>query len=314
MSLKFEDYYRVLGVERSASADAIKRAYRKLASKYHPDKNKDDPEAASKFSKANEAYEVLSDPEKRKKYDQLGENWKQGQSFDPPPGFGSHYNPGRGGFSFNTSDAGGFSDFFEMLFGQAGGGGGQRGGPGPNLEDLFGARMGGPGGGSGPPAQHATPAEHELVISLTEAYHGGSRQVHVQGPEGQKTLEVKIPAGAMTGNRLALKREGLVLKIKVAPDPRFELDQRGNLTTTLRIAPWLAVLGGNADVPTMAGAVSMTIPPGTGSGAKLRLKGQGMPRRKDTPADLLVRVMVEVPQDLSDEQQALYEQLRDLDG
>lgn len=320
MALKFEDYYKVLGVERSASADAIKRAYRKLASKFHPDKNKDDPEAANKFSKANEAYEVLSDPEKRKKYDQLGQNWKDGQQFDPPPGFGSQFNPGQGGFSFSTSDGGGFSDFFEMMFGQAarggGGGGGGRSAAGPNLEDLFGGRAGPGFGGAG--ANHAPrqapPQEHELTVSLTEAFHGGSRQLRLQGPGGEKKIDVKIPAGATPGTKLALKREGLVLKINIAPDPRFELDGKGNLTTTVNIPPWLAALGGKVDVPTMEGTVSMTVPPGTASGGKLRLKEKGMPRRKGEPADLFVRLMVAVPKVLSDEQKDLYEKLRELDN
>jgi len=314
MALKFEDYYKVLGVDRAASADEIKRAYRKLASKYHPDKNKDDPEAANKFSKANEAYEVLSDPEKRKKYDQLGENWKHGQNFEPPPGYGSHFNPGQGGFSFNTSDAGGFSDFFEMLFGQAARGGGSSGG-GPNIEDLFGSRMGGQDFGGGPnhtPRQAPT-QEHELTVSMTEAFRGSSRQLRLQGPSGEKTLDVKIPAGSTPGTKLALKREGLVLKINIAPDPRFDLDGKGNLTTTVNMAPWLAALGGKVDVPTMDGTLSMTVPPGTSSGAKLRLKGKGMPKRKGDPADLFVRLMIEAPKALSDEQKALYEKLRDLE-
>lgn len=308
MALKFEDYYKTLDVARDASADAIKRAYRKLANKFHPDKNKDDPQAAEKFSKANEAYDVLSDPEKRKKYDQLGADWKHGQSFDPPPGYGSQFRPGQGGFSFQGGDAGGFSDFFETLFGQQARG---RGG-GAGFEQMFTP----PGGHGGGPRMQAAPREqeHELTISLHEAYHGSTRQLRMQGPQGDKNLDVRIPPGSTTGTKLRLKNDGLVLKLKVTPDPRFELAGR-NLTTTVRVMCWDAALGAKADVPTMDGTLSLTVPPGTASGAKLRLKGKGMPgrRKDDAPGDLLVRVMVDVPKTLTDGQRELFEKLRDND-
>lgn len=310
MALKFEDYYKTLEVPREASADVIKRAYRKLANKYHPDKNKDDPNAAEKFSKANEAYDVLSDPEKRKKYDQLGANWKHGQNFDPPPGFGSQFRPGQDGFSFQGGDAGGFSDFFEMLFRQQGGGRGAPGGaPGGGFEQMFG--QAGPGGG---PRMQPRPAaqEHELTISLHEAFHGSTRQLKLSGPQGDKTLDVRIPPGSTTGTKLGLKQDGLVLKLNVSPDPRFEVSGR-NLTATVRVSCWDAALGAKVDVPTMEGTVSLTVPPGTQSGGKLRLKGKGMPgrRKDDTPGDLLVRVMIDVPKDLTDTQREAFEKLRE---
>lgn len=314
MALKFEDYYKTLGVERSASADEIKRAYRKLANKHHPDKNKDNPKAAELFSKVTEAYEVLSDKEKRSKYDRLGENWKAGDQFTPPPGYEQHFRqgPGGGGFSFSsTGGAGGFSDFFEMLFGQQ-----ARGTGGAGFEDFF---TGGPGGGhrfenAGDPRYTAQPPEqtHELSISLTEAYRGATRQLQLQGPRGNQTIDIKIPRGANTGTKLRLKEHNLLLKINVAKDPRFEQDANGNLTTTLKVPPYLAALGGKADVVTMDGTVTMTIPPGTSSGAKLRLKGKGMPRRGGVEyADLFALVMIEVPKDLTDEERKAYEQLRD---
>ncbi|MFN3165533.1 MAG: DnaJ C-terminal domain-containing protein [Phycisphaeraceae bacterium] len=318
MALKFEDYYKTLGVERTASADAIKRAYRKLASRHHPDKNKDDPKAAERFSKVTEAYEVLSDKDKRAKYDRLGANWKDGDHFEPPPGFGGQFRQGPGGFSFRTTTggpggAGGFSDFFEMLFGQHARGGAAGGNA---FEEFF----GGPGGGHrfenpGEPraTQHPPEQTHELAVSLTEAYHGASRQLRLQGPAGEQTLDVKIPKGATTGTKLRLKEHGLLLKINVAKDPRFELSTTGDMTTTVKVPPYLAALGGKVDVPTMDGTVTMTIPPGTSSGAKLRLKGKGMPKRGDTNADLFVRVMIEVPKTLSDDQRKAYEQLRDAD-
>ncbi|MEM9108953.1 MAG: DnaJ C-terminal domain-containing protein [Planctomycetota bacterium] len=320
MALKFEDYYKTLGVERSASADQIKRAYRKLANKHHPDKNKDNPDAAEQFAKVGEAYEVLSDKEKRTKYDRLGENWQQGDQFQPPPGYEQHFRQGApgtgGGFNFqNSGGAGGFSDFFEMLFGRAGANGG-----GASFEQMFGGAGGGftSGGGHrfenpGQPRQ-APEQTHELSISLSEAYHGAARQLQLQGPAGTQTIDIKIPKGTMTGNKLRLKEHNLLLKISVASDPRFELGKVGDLMTTVKIAPHVAALGGKADVPTMEGVVTMTIPPGTSSGAKLRLKGKGMPKRGSAEhADLLARVMIEVPKELNEEQRKVYEQLRELD-
>ena len=314
MALKFEDYYKTLGVDRSASADEIKRAYRKLANKHHPDKNKDNPGAAEQFAKVGEAYEVLSDKDKRKKYDRLGENWKAGDQFQPPPGYEQHFRqgPGGGGFNFqSTGGAGQFSDFFEMLFGQAAQGGGA------SFEDMFGGAGGGhrfenPGQGYTP--QRAPEQTHEVSISLTEAYHGASRQLSLQGPAGTQTIDVKIPKGTTTGNKLRLKEHNLLLKINVANDPRFELASSGNLTTAVKVAPHTAALGGKADVPTMDGTVTMTIPPGTSSGAKLRLKGKGMPKRGGAEhADLFARVMIEVPKTLTKLEKTLYEQLRDVE-
>lgn len=310
MALKFEDYYKTLGVGRSASADEIKRAYRKLANKHHPDKNKDNPDAAEQFAKVGEAYEVLSDKDKRAKYDRLGENWQQGDQFQPPPGYEQHFRQGPGGFSFqSTGGAGGFSDFFEMLFGQAAQGG--HGGA-ASFEEMFGGAGGGHRFENPGQTRQAPEQTHEISISLTEAYHGGSRQLQLQGPAGTQTIDVKIPQGAVTGNKLRLKEHNLLLQINVAYDPRFELSKTGDLTTTVKIAPHVAALGGKADVPTMEGDVTMTIPPGTSSGAKLRLKGKGMPKRGGAEhADLFARVMIEVPKELNEEQRKAYEQLRD---
>lgn len=314
MALKFEDYYKTLGVERSASADEIKRAYRKLANKHHPDKNKDNPDAKDKFAKVSEAYEVLSDKDKRAKYDRLGANWQAGDQFQPPPGYGGAGGPGSGGFNFQGGGgSGGFSDFFEMLFGQASRGGNGSGSAG--FEDLFGGAGGGhrfenPGQARAP--QRAPEQTHEISISLTEAYHGASRQLQLQGRAGKQTIDVKIPKGTTTGNKLRLKEHNLLLKVNVANDPRFELSNSGNLTTTIKIPPHTAALGGKVDVPTMDGTVTMTIPPGTSSGAKLRLKGKGMPKRGGADnADLFARVMIEVEKDLTEEQRKAYEQLRD---
>lgn len=295
MAVTFEDYYKTLGVARDASLDQIKKAYRKLARELHPDRNKAD-DAAEKFSKVSEAYDVLSDSEKRKKYDQLGANWKAGQEFRPPPGFeGFDFGGGssRGGGFHSGGD---FSDFFRQMFGQGGGRGGAGG-----FEDLFG------GGGGGTRTQAPREQEAEITVSLHEAYHGSTRQVTLTGPSGEKKIDVKIPPRLKPGSKVRLKGEHLLLKINVAPDPRFKVDGT-NLTSELKVSPATAALGGKADVARLDGTVTMTIPPGTSSGARLRVRDKGL---KD--GDLLVRVQIAVPKTLSDEQRELYEKLRELD-
>lgn len=303
MSLKFEDYYQTLGLTRTATDADIKRAYRKLAQKFHPDRNKE-AGTAEKFSRINEAYEVLKDPEKRKRYDQLGENWKSGQDFRPPPGYegfnfrGSSGRASGGGFEFEGED---FSDFFRQMFGQAGGRG-----RGP----FGGTHEGGPFGQG-----HAAPGpdqQAEITVSLQEVYHGSTRQIALQSPMGRKSIDVKIPAGLKPGSKIRLKGEGLVLKVNVEPDPRFVVDGV-NLTTDLKISPAVAALGGKADVQTLDGNVTLTIPPGTSSGSRLRLSGRGL-GAGDRKGSLFVRVQIAVPKTLTDEQRALYEKLRDLDA
>lgn len=299
MAVKFKDYYDTLGVKRDASADEIKRAYRKLAQKFHPDRNKAD-DADKRFSEVNEAYEVLGDSDKRKKYDELGENWKAGQEFRPPPGSGfdgMHFEfrgPGGGaggqGFRF---EGGEFSDFFEAIFGNARGA----------RPDPFKGRH-----------THAA-SEHEAQIEITldEAYRGGTRQLQLQGPHGVKTVEVKIPAGTTDGSKIRLRGEGVVLQFKIAPHPTFTLED-GHLLTDIKLTPAEAALGAKVDVPTMDGFVTLTVPPGTSSGAKLRLRGKGMPSRKGGDAaggDLIARVMIAVPKSLTDNERKLYEQLKD---
>lgn len=314
MSVKFEDYYKTLDVDRKASADEIKRAYRKLARKYHPDVNKED-DAQAKFAKINEAYEVLSDPEKRSKYDTLGENWKHGQEFRPPPGSGfedlfRNATQGRQGGSFHFRSAGGssgggggggFSDFFSAMFGEHTG----------RAHDPFGGGRGGFGGGGfGQQPARQQLSEHDLSISLYEAYHGTTRSLTVNGPTGQKTIDVKIPAGTTAGSKIRLKQEGLQLKINVTADPRFELAER-DLVTNVKLMPWDAALGTKLDVETMDGTITMTIPPGTSSGQKLRLKGKGLPATKSKPAgDQFVKLSIAMPKELTDEQRELFEQLK----
>lgn len=316
MPVKFEDYYKVLGVARDAAADEIKRAYRKLAQKLHPDRNKA-ADAAEKFGKVSEAYEVLKDPDKRSKYDQFGQNYKAGQDFRPPPGhegFGGGARHSGGGFEFEGGD---FSDFFQQMFG--GRGPGSPPGSGPGSGNPFG------GGRPAPPREQ----EAEITVSLHEAYHGSTRQLTLSGGNpggGEKKLDIKIPPRLKPGSRIRLKGENLLLKINVAPDPRFKIEGV-NLTTDLKITPALAALGGKADVETLDGTVTMTIPPGIAAAGRLRLAGKGLggkPGLKDDGGkasggkaagggDLLIRVLITVPKSLTDDQRELYERLRDLE-
>ncbi len=302
MAVRFQDYYEILGVPRDAPQDAIKKSYRKLARKYHPDMNQA-AGSEEKFKQAAEAYEVLGDPENRKKYDRLGRNWKMGQEFTPPPGFeGVQFN-----FSGGGGGGGGFSDFFSSLFG--GGGPGMRG---------FGG-----GGGRAPRPRQGRSHEVELQISFEEAFHGTRKNfgLQVSGQEGPSTREydLKIPPGTTPGATMRLSGQGekgsqggrdgdLLVKIQLAPDPRYRLDGR-DVTTTLKVAPWEAALGAEVAVPTPDGEVELRLPSGSQSGQKLRLKGRGFPNAKGPQGDMFVEIMVVVPQTLSDEERELFEKL-----
>ena len=327
MAVKFQDYYETLGVERQASQDEIKRAYRKLARKYHPDVNKE-ASAKGMFEKINEAYEVLGDPDKRKKYDQLGANWKHGQDL-AAGGHGFE----DGGFSYSTGGghggefSGDFSDFFNQFFAGAGAGrdrtAGRRRGRSTSFEDLFGGSAGGMGGmGAGPSGAGPSGAgragavqtpmqEAEATVSLYEAHHGTTRQLSLQGPQGTQTLDVKIPAGVTEGSKIRLRAKGVQIKVRVAGDPRFQVTGH-DLTTDVKIDPATAALGGKVDVETLEGPATLTIPEGTSSGGKLRLKGKGLHKRgQDERGDLFARVMITVPKSLTDEQREAYEKLRE---
>lgn len=304
MTVKYQDYYKLLGVSRTAGADKVQRAFRKLARKYHPDVNKD-PAAAGKFTQINEAYEVLKDPKKRESYDTLGENWKAGQDFTPPPGWENYDfdiggRPGAGrpggsaggpGFSFSSE---GFSNFFDLFFNQEAGGHG--------------------GGGFATPRR---PPAREIDFSLTleEACHGGTRRLALQGPDGERSLEVNIPPGAVSGSKIRLKGQGgggadLMLKVRLRHHDGFEVHGH-NLTVNLPLSPWEAALGAKLAVKTVEGQVSVTVPPGTGSGQRLRVAGHGLPNRDSKRGDLFVRVRIVVPKTLTDEERRLLEQLRD---
>jgi curved DNA-binding protein len=271
--MEFKDYYRILGVPRSASQDDIKKAYRRLARKYHPDVSSQ-PDAEVRFKEINEANEVLGDPERRSAYDRLGANWRAGQEFRPPPGWAGRAAGGPGG----GPGFDGFSDFFESLFG--GRPGARRRGPGVQMRG----------------ADRTGIAE----ITLDQALHG--TEVTVDGRAGD-ARRVRTPPGAHNGTRLRVRGEGepgagpgthgdLLLEIRVRPDPRYRLDGR-DLHRDMPITPWEAALGATIEVPTPQGMVRIRIPPGTQSGKIMRLKGRGLPGK--TSGDLYLRLMIEVP-------------------
>jgi curved DNA-binding protein len=318
MAVKFRDYYEVLGVPRTSAQEEIKRSYRKLARKFHPDVNKA-KDAEDRFKEINEAYEVLKDPEKRQKYDQLGQNWKAGQEFRPPPGWDVHYDFGPGGASPGESQWGGggdFSDFFEALFG------GQR--------FQRGQRAGAGRGRQGPAwSQAGSDQEATLRISLEDAFRGATKPINLQSqvvtPEGQlsvqeKNYEVKIPAGIQSGQKIRLAGQGgegtgggprgnLYLKVEIEPHPVYRINGR-DLTMDLPIAPWEAVLGAEVQFATLAGAITLKVPAGSQSGQKLRLRGKGMPNPKGAPGDLFALISIVIPKQPSERERELFEELQ----
>jgi len=306
--MEFKDYYKVMGVEPDASADDIKRAYRKLARKYHPDVS-DDPNAEDRFKEIGEAYEVLKDPAKREEYDQLRKGgWRGGEEFRPPPGWARADGRGGGfdfgGFAdrggFGAEDAGGFSDFFESLF----------------------------GGGRRRRAQKGGDIRARVEIDLETAYAGGTRRISLERPERAadgsvqrktRSMDVKIPPGMTEGRQIRLAGKGdpgpgnapagdLYLEIHIIPHRLFEVEGK-NVHLTLPIAPWEAALGAKVSVPTLAGKVEMNIPAGAASGQRLRLKGRGLPGKPAGDQYALIKIVAPKPAD--EAQRNLYEQMRD---
>lgn len=302
MAVAYKDYYKLLDVARTATQEEISKAYKKLARKYHPDLNPGDAAAEEAFKDINEAYEVLKDPEKRKLYDQLGPNWKDGQNFQGAPGFENfHFNFNSGGQGF--SGGGDFSDFFETLFGGARQGGS---GFGPD-----------PFGGFSSRSRRGRDVEAELPITLEEAYKGGEKTFTLGGPEGPRTLRVNVPAGIRDGGKMRLAGQGrpgspagdLFLTVRYEPHPVFQVEG-DNITCEVEISPWDAVLGAKTRVPTLEGAVEMSIPAGSSSGRKLRLRGKGL-GPASARGDEMVKVAIVVPKpaDLSPRQKELWEEL-----
>jgi curved DNA-binding protein len=300
MAVKFRDYYEVLGVPRHASAEEIKKAYRKLARKHHPDLQPPESraQATERFQQINEAHEVLSDPEKRAKYDALGENWRGGMDFTPP---GAQPGDGGGGWrSAGPEDFGAFSDFFESLFGRGAPGG--RAGRGAR----GGVRFTMPG----------SDIEAEMSITLDEILHGGKRRIAL----GERNLDVTIPVGSRDGTALRLAGQGepgmgggppgdLYLRLRLLPDSRFRVSG-DDLEMDLALWPWQAVLGAEVRVETPDGTVKLKVPPDTQSGRRLRLRERGLPRREGTRGDLHAVVKVVIPPHPTAEERQAYEALK----
>jgi DnaJ-class molecular chaperone len=337
MAANIKDYYEVLGVKRDASDDDIKKAYRKLARKFHPDLNPGDKAAEEQFKRVQAAYDVLANPEDRKLYDQYGENWRavKAGAGAPPPGWEQAQRAGgprqggpEPGFDFGDFDFGGFRsaggegfDIFEEIFSRAGRGRAPRRGRGRDVEA-------------------------ELELSLEEAHRGGRRSLQMQtaqacptcngsgvkdgktcntcGGAGEvlrpKNIEVNIPAGVRDGSTIRLPGQGgagtngsepgdLYLHIRLRPHPLFRVNG-DDLEVELRIAPWEAVLGTKVEAPTIEGKVELTIPPGTNTGQRLRLRGQGLNKRKGGRGDEYVRMKIVVPKEVSAEDRRLYEELQ----
>ena len=329
--MDYVDYYKALEVDRGASQEEIQKAYRRVARKHHPDLNKE-AGAEERFKQVGEAYEVLKDPEKRKRYDTLGANWKHGVPFEPPTGWAGGGGPGGVHFGFHgPGGASGFSDFFDMLFsgGVPFGGGGRRSGGrrsgggvggGLDLEDLLG-RGGGFGNGRGRPAR-GSDVESELTVQLADSYHGTKKTVELSGPGGHRRYDVKIPQGIRDGEKIRLSGQGmpgpggqsgdLYLTIRVAPDPGFEVDG-DDLRVELPIKVWDAALGCKIDVPTLDGTVSMKVPAGCSSGQRLRLRGKGMPIRGGGRGDLYAELRIDLPRKLTARQKELFLELQQTD-
>lgn len=337
MAVRFKDYYETLGVPRTASDTEIKKSFRRLAREYHPDVAKDKKKAEEKFKEINEAYEVLGDPAKRKKYDELGPNWKSGAEFRPPPGWqpsgGTRFRGGGAGarnFEFEFGGTG-FSDFFEHFFGSMGRGGASEG---------FGGRSAGEDW-----SERGRDLEGDILVPLEELVRGAVRPISVRravpcekcggtgeirnracpecGGSGQvqktETYQVKIPAGVTEGQRLRVAGRGdpgsgggeagdLYLRVRLAKHPDFEAEDH-NLIYEADLAPWEAVLGTSISIPTLDAPVNIKIPPGTQNGLRMRVRGRGLPKQQDGHGDLIVTMRIAVPDKISDTERKLWEDL-----
>lgn len=302
--MEYKDYYKIMGLAREASQDDIKRSYRKLARKYHPDVSKE-ADAEAKFKELGEAYEVLKDPEKRAAYDQLGANWKAGQDFRPPPNWAEGFEFSGGGFT--SGDAGAFSDFFEQLFGKAGfhtSGKAQRGGPARGQDS------------------HA-----KIHIDLEDSFLGATRGITLSAPEmdaqghvqvTHRTLNIKIPKGIKEGQHIRLTGQGhpgegggktgdLFLEIAFNKHPFYRVSE-ADIYLDLPVSPWEAALGTKIKVPTPEGSVDLKIPPNSKQGSKLRLKGRGLPGQ--APGDLYVVLQITLPSAETEKAKAAYQKLQ----
>ncbi len=302
--MRFKDYYQVMGVPRTASQDEIKRAYRKLARKYHPDVSKE-PDAEARFKEVGEAYEVLKDPEKRAAYDQLGKQWRAGEEFRPPPDWDAGFEFSRGGFE--AGDAAAFSDFFESLFGRARGG----------------AAAGGPSGFRMRGQDHHA----KVLVDLEDSLHGATRSMTLRTPEltpdghvttREHTLNVRIPKGVRPGQQIRLAGQGgpgigkapagdLYLEVEFRPHALYRVDG-ADLYLDLPVAPWEAALGATVQVPTPGGPVDLKIPAGSSQGRRLRLKGRGIPAKE--AGDLYVVLQIALPRADTERAREFYKRMQ----
>ena len=325
-AMDYKDYYKVLGVERRASQEEIHKAFKKLARKYHPDLNPDDPKAEEKFKEVSEAHEVIGDPEKRKQYDLLGSRWKHGQRFDPPPGWRVDFGQGGGGPSTGFS---GMSDFFRSFFGGGFGGGGGGGGFG-------GGGFGGGGSPSGGFEAHfgdqsqKLDIEAKLDVTLEDLHTSAVKSIQVQVPrrrpdgrmeQSAQSMKVRIPKGATDGKTIRLPGKGslggdgrrgdlrLTLQVQAHEDFTWE---GHTIYSKVRLSPWEAILGASVEVATLDGKVNLTIPAGIQHGQKMRLAGRGLKRPSGGRGDHLAELEVVIPQQLDEEERALVEKLAEL--
>ncbi|HLQ76652.1 MAG TPA: DnaJ C-terminal domain-containing protein [Terriglobia bacterium] len=299
MAVKFRDYYETLGMARGAKEEEIKKAYRKLARKYHPDLNPNSKQSEEKFKEIQEAYEVLGDSEKRAKYDQLGANWKNGSEFTPPPNWEGNIDfsnifggGGQGGFG---QQGGSFSDFFESLFG------------------------GIPGGAAGSARTRSRApenAETELSLPLLDMHRGTTQKITLSFGRTQKTIDVRIPPGARDDSRIRVAGGGpnggdLYVRLRQKPDAKF-IVKGDDTETVVEITPWEAALGVAIEVPTLDGRAKTQVPPGVASGQRLRLRGQGLNIRGGGRGDHFVVLKIVTPKTLTPDEKRLFEELQRL--
>ncbi len=303
MSTMAKDYYKILGVSRNATAEEIQKAYRRLVRKYHPDVNPDDKQAQEKFKEVQEAFEVLSDPKKREMYDRYGSAFEYAAAGGGPGGAGQTY-------TWSNVDTD-FDDFdFSQIFGSRGAGS-------PfDFVEIFRRQQ---PGGARPRARRGVDVETELTVPFATAVTGGETEITLRGPQGEKHLRVKIPAGIESGQKIRLRGQGrpgagggppgdLFIRVQVAPHPWFERVGK-NLRLKLPVTPAEAAGGTTIDVPTPKGTVSLKVPPGSNTGTKLRVRGHGVAPRGQSPGDLIVELQVKLPPNLTPEDVELLRQL-----
>lgn len=312
MAARFQDYYTTLGVSREATPEEIKKAFRKLARQFHPDTATDKSAAEEKFKEINEAYEVLGDPEKRKKYDTLGASWQDGGNA-PPPGWSSAGGmDGDAGSEYHFGGTG-FSDFFEQYFS-----GGSRYGFPPGYDD---------GGGGRARSRRGHDIEGDILVTLEEAMNGTLRSISLRSVNRQtgavetQTFQVRIPPGAIDGRRIRVPGHGdaghdggaagdLYLRVRHAAHPDFT-SREADIYHEVDIAPWEAVLGAEIIVPTLDGSIKLKVPAGTEGGQKLRVRARGLPKGKTGErGDFYVSVHLVLPKQVSEDERRLWEQLR----